>query len=206
MTTEYYIEQEDKIVLHDTDRERLQTTLTFMPQYAGLAIQETEKEIIQLDNEFVFKDDKLEELAEIERQKLVTKLYEIKAEKAYGGIIINDQLIFETNQISITNTVATLSLMPDQGTTNWKFYTVDGVPAIQPITKAQLYGLATFGQNMINQCFSVEGAYNVQLQQATVAQLNDEEWIDAFVESAQEAMDEVNNHMTATFSEPQVEE
>jgi len=204
--TEYYVQQNDKIVLHDTNRDKLVTTLTFMPQYAGLEVLETEKEIIQLDNEFVFKDDKLDELAEIERQKLVTKLYEIKAEKAYGGIIINDQLVFETNQISITNTVATLALMGDQGTTNWKFYTIAGVPAIQPITKAQLYGLATFGQAMIDACFSVEGKYNVQLQQATVAQLNDEEWVESFIESAQEAMDAVNNHMSTTFAQPEVEE
>ena len=199
--TEYYIEQDDKIVLHDTDRAKLVNTLPFMPQYAGLEIQETEREIITLDNEFVFKDDKQEELAELKRQELVTKLYEIKAEKAYGGIIINGQLVFETNQISITNTVATLSLMSDQGTTNWKFYTVTGIPAIQPITKVQLYGLAQFGQNMINDCFSVEGTYNAQLQQATVSQLNNDTWVKKFLKNAQDAMDEVSNEMTITLSE-----
>lgn len=44
MTT-YYIENEGKIVLHDTDKARIQTTLKFMPQYAGLELKETERPI-----------------------------------------------------------------------------------------------------------------------------------------------------------------
>ena len=203
--TEYYIQQDDKIVLHDTDRVRLQNTLPFMPQYAGLPILETEEEIVTINNEFYFKDDKLVELAELEKQKLITKLYEIKAAKAYGGIIVNDQLVFETNQISITNTVATLALMSDEGTTNWKFYTVTGIPMIQEITKTELYGLANFGQHMINQCFAVEGSFNGQLQLATVEQLNDETWIEGFIGRAQTAMDAVNNHITVEFNQAEAE-
>ena len=45
---EYYIQQDNKIVLHDTDRAKLEGTLPFMPQYAGLEILETQKEIIIL--------------------------------------------------------------------------------------------------------------------------------------------------------------
>ncbi|MBR4592127.1 MAG: hypothetical protein IKO35_02855 [Elusimicrobiaceae bacterium] len=44
MTT-YYIEKDNQIVLHDTDRNRLVTTLKYMPQYAGLEIQETQRPI-----------------------------------------------------------------------------------------------------------------------------------------------------------------
>lgn len=44
MTT-YYIEKNKKIVLHDTDKTRIETTLKFMPQYAGLEIKETERPI-----------------------------------------------------------------------------------------------------------------------------------------------------------------
>ena len=44
MTT-YYIEQDGKIVLHDTNKNRIETTLKFMPQYAGLEIKETERPI-----------------------------------------------------------------------------------------------------------------------------------------------------------------
>ena len=64
----FYIQQDDKIVLFDEDKQRLQNTIAFMPQYADLSILETEREIIQLNNEFVFKDEVETELAE-ERKK-----------------------------------------------------------------------------------------------------------------------------------------
>ena len=41
----YYIEQDGQIKLHDTDKSRIQTTLKFMPQYAGLELKETERPI-----------------------------------------------------------------------------------------------------------------------------------------------------------------
>lgn len=41
----YYIEQDNKIKLHDTDRNRLVTTLKFTPQYKGLEIKETDRPI-----------------------------------------------------------------------------------------------------------------------------------------------------------------
>ncbi|MBQ2174834.1 MAG: hypothetical protein II453_07195 [Alphaproteobacteria bacterium] len=44
MTT-YYLEQDGQIKLHDTDKNRIQTTLKFMPQYAGLELKETERPI-----------------------------------------------------------------------------------------------------------------------------------------------------------------
>ncbi len=44
MTT-YYIEQNGQILLHDTDRNKLENTLRFMPQYEGLTVQESERPI-----------------------------------------------------------------------------------------------------------------------------------------------------------------
>lgn len=41
----YYIEKDKKIVLHDTDKARIENTLKFMPQYQGLELQETERPI-----------------------------------------------------------------------------------------------------------------------------------------------------------------
>jgi len=43
--TYYITDKNDKIVLHDTDRGRLVTTLKFTPQYKGLEIKETERPI-----------------------------------------------------------------------------------------------------------------------------------------------------------------
>lgn len=141
------------------------------------------------------------EKAQQKANELVNKLYEIKAAKAYGGIVINHLLVFETNQTAITNTVASLALMSDSGTANWKFYTVQGVPTVQSVTKLQLAGIAQFAQAMINQCFSVEGTFNVELQGATVAQLIDSEWVDDFVERAQTAMDAISHDMTVALGE-----
>lgn len=53
----YYIENNDKIVLFDKDRNKLSNTLIFMPQYQGLEIKETDKNIVTFENEFYFEDD-----------------------------------------------------------------------------------------------------------------------------------------------------
>ena len=71
MTT-FYIEKDGAIVLHDTDLKRLQDTLTFMPQFAGLDIQETDGFIV--NGEIV----SAEAFAEMERQKEQQELREQK--------------------------------------------------------------------------------------------------------------------------------
>ena len=134
------------------------------------------------------------------RENLVQEIYQIKADKAYGGVIINDLLVFETNQTAITNTVASLALMDDTSTSAWKFYTTQGAPTVQPVTKLQLAAIAKFGQNMINQCFIVEGTYNEQLKTATTAQLIDNEWIETFKSQVHTAMDAVSNKLTVDFN------
>lgn len=53
----YYILENDKIVLFDEDKEKLQQTLLFMPQYQGLPIKETDKNIVQFEGQFYFEDD-----------------------------------------------------------------------------------------------------------------------------------------------------
>jgi len=139
------------------------------------------------------------EKAQAKAAELVNTIYQIKAGKAYGGIIINGLLVFETNQTAITNTVASLALMSDTASANWKFYTITGEPSVQTVTKLQLAGIAQFAQAMINNCFAVEGTFNTELQSATVAQLIDEEWVTDFVARAQAAMDEISNQMTVNF-------
>ena len=71
MTT-FYIEKDGAIVLHDTDLKRLQDTLTFMPQFAGLDIQETDGFIV--NGEIV----SAEAFAEMERKKEQQELREQK--------------------------------------------------------------------------------------------------------------------------------
>ena len=134
------------------------------------------------------------------RAELVQKLYDMKAEKAYGGVIINDAFIFETNQTAVTNTVATLALMGDTDTSSWKFYTKDGVPVMQTVNKAQLFTIANFGRQMIDASFAVEGQYLQILENATVKNLISENWVNNFVATAQADFDAVNNELVVSFN------
>jgi hypothetical protein len=189
----------------------------------GLTIEETDKALYALeaweslngDTVIDNTDEYNKEQAELKRADLVQTLYDIKAERAYGGVIINNAFKFETNQTSITNTVASLALMNNTDTSNWKFYTLEGQPVVYQITKAQLYAIAQFGQNMINECFKVEGEYNQDLAQATQDDLLSEEWIQEFIENATSAVEAVVNVLTVelatdkenlTVDEPTTEE
>ena len=139
-------------------------------------------------------------VADAKRAELVQTLYNMKAEKAYGGVIINDAFIFETNQTSITNTVANLALMGDADTSSWKFYTKDGVPVMQTVNKAQLFAIANFGRQMIDNSFAVEGEYLQTLENATIKNLISKTWVDKFVADAQADFDAVNNNLEITFA------
>ena len=136
------------------------------------------------------------EKAEKAREDLVQYAYQCKADRAYGGVIINDLLVFETNQTAITNTVASLALMDDAATSNWKFYTKEGQPIVQLINKQQLGFIAKFGQTMINQCFGVEGTYNNKIKELTTEQLIDPEFIEGYKTEIKEAIDAVPNSVT----------
>lgn len=65
----FYIEKEGNIVLHDEDKQHLENTKLFMPDLIGLEIQETDRNIIMLNNEFVFEDEHLQELQDIANQE-----------------------------------------------------------------------------------------------------------------------------------------
>lgn len=62
----YYIEQNGKIVLFDTEKERLQRTLEFTPQYADLEIQETDRPI----ENFQFADTEEYQAAQAQAREL----------------------------------------------------------------------------------------------------------------------------------------
>lgn len=54
----YYIKENNNIVLFNIDRKTLVNTINnFYPQYIGLEIQETERNIILYKGEYVFKDE-----------------------------------------------------------------------------------------------------------------------------------------------------
>ena len=74
----YYIEQNDKPVLVDTDRTRLLTTLKYMPQYKGLPVKSSDVEIsVYTEDELALckvdeQESALKEKASKLREDLVT--------------------------------------------------------------------------------------------------------------------------------------
>ena len=64
----YYIEQDGQIVLYDEDRQVLENTLEFTPQYAGLEIKVTDRPIV--DFEWADTPEWQEKQAQQERERI----------------------------------------------------------------------------------------------------------------------------------------
>ena len=74
----FYIQQGNKILLFDEDKQKLQDTIAFMPQYEGLEILETDRKIIELDNKFVFADEVQQELVEQRKQEFLKYFFRVQ--------------------------------------------------------------------------------------------------------------------------------
>ena len=74
----FYIEQDEKIVLFDDEKQRLQNTIAFRPQYKNLDIQETDKNIIRFNGELVFEEDVQNEFAEKRKQTFLQDFFKVQ--------------------------------------------------------------------------------------------------------------------------------
>lgn len=85
----YYLEKDNKIVLHDTDRNRLFTTLKFTPQYNGLEIKETDRPIEDFEwadtEEYAIKKHKKEIVCQLEKLESDTGLKRAIRELVLSG-------------------------------------------------------------------------------------------------------------------------
>ena len=64
--TNYYIQQDDKIVLFDDDKQRLQNTIAFTkPQYLGLEIKEVQEDYVIYNFELMSVEAKEEKQIQI---------------------------------------------------------------------------------------------------------------------------------------------
>ena len=70
--TNYYIEKDNKILLFDEDKQKLQDTIAFMPQYQGLEIKEVEDGYVIYDFELMTVEEKEEKEAQ-EREEQFNK-------------------------------------------------------------------------------------------------------------------------------------
>ena len=59
----FYIEKDNKIILFDEDKQKLQDTISFMPQYQGLEIKEVEEGYIIYNFELMSVEEMEEEQA-----------------------------------------------------------------------------------------------------------------------------------------------
>ena len=66
----FYIEKDNKIILSDEDKQKLQDTIAFMPQYEGLEIKEVEEGFVIYDFELMTVEEKEEKQAQKERERL----------------------------------------------------------------------------------------------------------------------------------------
>ena len=66
----FYIQQDEKILLFDEDKQKLQDTIAFMPQYESLEIKEVEEGYIIYDFELMTVEEKEAKEAQQERERL----------------------------------------------------------------------------------------------------------------------------------------
>ena len=66
----FYIEKEEKIILFDEDKQKLQDTIAFMPQYEGLEIKEVEEGYVIYDFELMTVEEMEAKETQKERERL----------------------------------------------------------------------------------------------------------------------------------------
>ena len=66
----FYIQQDEKIVLFDEDKQKLKDTIAFMPQYQGLEIKEVQEGYVIYDFELMTVEEMKEKQAQKERERL----------------------------------------------------------------------------------------------------------------------------------------
>ena len=66
----FYIEDNNKILLVDEDKQRLQNTIAFMPQYEGLEIKEVKEGCVIHDFKLMTVEEMEEKQAQKERERL----------------------------------------------------------------------------------------------------------------------------------------
>ena len=160
-----------------------------------------------VNGEVIINNEYENEQAKIIQKRLVEDNYQQKAKKAYGGILINNAYLFETNETSqsmITASLIGLQNAPDNTTLNWKVYK-DNQPLVIPLTKVQLAQLFAFALNMINTAFGLEGVRNNDVAIASVEQLNDDNWVQSFRKETELAFEQINNKVDVVLVEASTE-
>ena len=203
--TNYYIEKDNKIVLFDTDKNKIQNTLIFMPQYEGLEIKETQRPIV--DFRFADTDEyKSEQLAKAKKTKLAENktAYDaaLKAGVTYKGELFDCDTLAAV-RIMGQMVAAQTQAIADEETIDWFDYNYK--PVTLTISEfMELAGLVTLNTRRIEtlNCgfnTAVENAQTIEEIEAIEIDYNTLPVVDEG--SADAAGTETNGNTVTTESE-----
>lgn len=150
--TKYYISKDNRIVLFDEDLQRLVNTLRFMPQYAGLEIFETDKEIIQRNGAFAFKEDIQSELFAEAKAKRLEENKEAYEAALKAGVTYKNAL-FDCDTLAAVRVMGQMAAMQamaisEEPTIDWFDYDYQAV-TLTVAEFLELAGLITLNTRRI---------------------------------------------------------
>lgn len=100
----YYIENDNKILLFDDDKQRLQNTIAVIPQYQGLEIQEVKEGYVIYDFELMTVAEKEEKETQKERERL--NLLSMTKREMFLGLYQAKQITPDMLKAQITDSQA----------------------------------------------------------------------------------------------------
>lgn len=127
-------------------------------------------------------------------------MYQEKCKIAYTGVIVimnTQEYIFETDKDSITmcnSQAIALAQMEDITEIKWKVYKKN-LPILITLTKKQFLSIFSFGMQMINQSFAVEGERNTIIEAMTKEQLENDEYINTFKIESTNKFNQINKYI-----------
>ncbi len=120
--TNYYIEQNNKIILWDTDLEKLSNTIVFLSDIPeNIEIKQTEDEIVYRNNEFVFANEIQAELLEDARQLKIDEINAAKETAFKSGFFFNNSH-FDCDDRAQIRLSAQLAIAKQDDTIIWLDY------------------------------------------------------------------------------------
>lgn len=206
----YVMNNKGEIELYHENKNFLQNTIDkFKPELKGNPIFETDGLII---DGIIYSQEEYQKVqATKTRNELIEQVnYPLKAKVAYTGVRFDyegQELVFETNETSISMVNFTAMMAQQAGLSeisNWKCRkTVEPFePVSVTFTMEQFQKLLTFASQMVLGAFAVEEQINLQIQELTIEQLNNVEFIETFKQQMELAYSQVNTKIENLFASP----
>lgn len=161
----FYIQQDNKIVLFDEDKQKLQNTIAFMPQYEGLEIKEAQKGYVVYDFKLMTVEEMNEQLLLEEKNKKHEENTRLAKLAVENGYVTFKGAEFETNAQTVGDLTATMLLMQSSGLETYMWLSKDDqVVALTVDDFGTLGGLIAEYKNTIWQEKYI--TYKTQIEQA----------------------------------------